>query len=454
MLELNDNIPSLIKYMGSKTEIIQYVINGMNDIHRENQVVCDLFAGSATLSGAIRGNNIKIFSNDIQKYSEILAKTYLNKYKWSEYPDIMDIINEVEDIVREWENLFEDYYKCYDYYMEFDLVLFKKIEQDQQNIKDDEKFQNIIDNCDSESIKKYHLFTKNYSGTFWSFVQCVWIDSLRCVIDRYKYIPEFHNLLLSCTMYSMAYNSQSTGHYAQFRKANTEKSMNDILIYRRKKITNFFIKKYNEIMRDILHDEGDYCTTTLNDDECIALLPKGTLVYADPPYCSVHYSRFYHILETFVKYDYPVIKYDGRYRDDRFQSPYCILSKVRNAFKIMFSDLKSKDCELVLSYSNSSTTMINLETLLIDCYSIFNSVDSEIVCNFTEEIKSNINDSANYDLNEININITYILDKKLKIISSYDIILKMFQHKHSRLGRTETKSIDVFETLILAKKRG
>ena len=30
------------------------------------------------------------------------------------------------------------------------------------------------------------------------------------------------------------------------------------------------------------------------------------LIYIDPPYTNAHYSRFYHILETLVDYDYPI----------------------------------------------------------------------------------------------------------------------------------------------------
>ena len=43
MLQINEKIPSLIKYMGSKSEIIQYVVAGLNDIHKDHQPVCDLF---------------------------------------------------------------------------------------------------------------------------------------------------------------------------------------------------------------------------------------------------------------------------------------------------------------------------------------------------------------------------------------------------------------------------
>jgi adenine-specific DNA-methyltransferase len=453
MLQLNEKIPSLIKYMGSKSEIIQYVVAGLNDIHKDNQPVCDLFAGSATLSGAIRGSGVEIISNDIQQYSEILAKTYLNNYRWNQYPDIMDIVNEVTNVVEEWKNIFSEYWYKFDYHKEFDLHLFQHIEQEQRKIKDNEVFKKIVENSSSKIIKKYHLFTEDYAGTYWSFKQCIWIDSLKCVIDRYKEVPELYNMLLSCTMYAMAYNSQSTGHYAQFRKAATEKSMNDVLIYRRKSILDFFIRKYNELKDTFNNETGSFYTNTLDYNECIDRLANGTLVYADPPYCSVHYSRFYHILETFVRYDYPVIKYDGRYRDDRYQSPFCIATKVKDAFKDMFTKIKNKDCELVLSYSNSSTTMISLEILLVECYCIFNGIDSSKGYEFIEEIK-NMVEEENQELEELNISINEILDPKLSNNSKYNIMLKMFQHKHSRLGRTQTKTVDVLETLILAKKRG
>ena len=409
-------------------------------------------AGSATLSGAIRGNGVEVISNDIQQYSEVLAKTYLNNYRWDQYPDIADIINEATNVVEEWKNVFSEYWEKFDYNKEFDLHSFQYIEQEQRKIKDKEIFKETIKNCSSKKIKKYHLFTEDYSGTYWSFKQCIWIDSLKSVIDRYKDIPELYNILLSCTMYAMAYNSQSTGHYAQFRKAANEKSMNDVLIYRRKNILDFFVRKHNELKNTFYNEAGRFYTNTLDYNECIDMLKKGTLVYADPPYCSVHYSRFYHVLETFVRYDYPVIKYDGRYRNDRYQSPFCISTKVKDAFKVMFNKIKSRECELVLSYSNSGTTMINLETLLMECYCIFNSIDSSEGYKFIEQIRNRI-EEENSEVEELNINISEILDEKLKGDSKYDIILKMFQHKHSRLGRTQTKTVDVLETLILVKKR-
>ena len=60
------------------------------------------------------------------------------------------------------------------------------------------------------------------------------------------------------------------------------------------------------------------------------------LIYADPPYSSVHYSRFYHAIESLVKYDYDIPTFKGRYRSDRHQSPFCQKQNVKGAFELLF----------------------------------------------------------------------------------------------------------------------
>ncbi len=454
MLNMSDTNPSLIKYMGSKSEIIEFVLDGLNVIHRPGQAVCDLFSGSCTLASALRSNDIPIYSNDIQAYSEVLAHTYLGNYEWNTYPDIDQIIDEVEHIVDSWKREYPSLWKKFDYSKDFTLERFSTVEQKQCDLFQSKTFIKSLKTNENEDIRNYHLFTLDYSGTYWGFQQCVWIDSLRCVIDRYKDIPEYHNLLLSCTMFAMAYNSQSTGHYAQFRKAQIESSMNDILIYRRKTMDGFFRRKYEEL-RTTLTNAPQSFITKLDYIECIDQLPENTLVYADPPYCFVHYSRFYHILETFVLYDYPPIKYEGRYRDDRYQSPFCIATKVGSAFSIMFEHLREQQCGLVLSYSNSDTTMIELPQLLVDAYSIFNNVPKRECQQYNDQIEEAIQglvlENANIGQNTLDISGFYL--DHIHIEADYQITLKLFPHVHSRMGRTQKKDINVFEALILAYQR-
>jgi adenine-specific DNA-methyltransferase len=81
-LNYDEDVPHIIKYMGSKRNLMGFVVEGISEVYKGG-VVCDLFAGSSVLAGALR-DQVPILSNDIQEYSAVLAKTYLGDYKWSD----------------------------------------------------------------------------------------------------------------------------------------------------------------------------------------------------------------------------------------------------------------------------------------------------------------------------------------------------------------------------------
>lgn len=422
--------PSVIKYMGSKTEVLDLIEAGFDYLDRPYKYVCDLFAGSATLSGALR-NQANVISNDIQTYSAVFTNAYLSNYSWNCYPEIDSIVSSAEKRSGEFNAFFNDLDKKYGYDRTFTLEEFSQLEEEERQ---------LVERDDFGAFDDYYLFTKNYSGTYWSYEQCVLIDSYRKVIDSYKHIPEYYNLLLACLMYAMAYNSQSTGHYAQYRVPETEASMEDILIYRRKKISSFFVSKYHEFeLYANKKNKFKFSVSAARDCDCLDNLKPGGVVYADPPYCFVHYSRFYHILETLVKYDYPVIKYKGRYRTDRYQSEYCIKTEVASAFTEMFRRVKKKGLDLLLSYSNSDTNTINADELIRILEEEFNA-KKEIDL---KKIKHRC--EAFYDSDESSLVIS-------SAQSPYQISIMKKPYNHSRMGRTAQKTIKVTELLFIAKK--
>ena len=339
-----------IKYMGSKTKILPFVISGIEEVY-EGGFICDLFAGSGTLSGAL-GTQVPMISNDIQYYSAILGKAYLTD--WNN----LEINSEL--IVSKAHQYFDKHYRelIADFQYPFNLNLkeFNKIEKKNQGL------------LDKDFKNEWHLFTKYYSGTWWSAEQCAWIDSIRKVIEDYNDNPAY-NTLISSLMYAMAYNSQGTGHYAQYRDAKTESSMKDILIYRRKSIIEYFTRKLDSALEILPKSPTllNHKVYSLDYVDCLNQVHDST-IYADPPYCFVHYSRFYHAIETLSLYDYPKIQVKngevvkGRYREVRHQSPFSIRSKVKGAFEEMFKIISENNCSLVLSYSD--TGMISIDELL------------------------------------------------------------------------------------------
>jgi adenine-specific DNA-methyltransferase len=207
-------------------------------------------------------------------------------------------------------------------------------------------------------------------------------------------------------MYAMSYTSQATGHFAQYRDATTKSSKNDILIYRLRDFSFYFRKKITELKKYLGRNILPHTYSNLDYKECLKTMEEGSLVYADPPYAFVHYSRFYHALETLVKYDYPEISHKGRYREDRHQSPFCRATEVKTAFSDMFSLIKKKNANLLLSYSN--TGMITLDEII--------RIANEILA------------------------------------PDYDISVRDFDYTHSTMGRSDEKSKNVKEYLIVAQK--
>jgi len=391
-IETTAKIPHLLKYMGSKREILDFVIGSIESLNVESEWLCDLFAGSCIVSASLKGK-YKIHANDIQEYSKVLAHTYLSNLKGSiPYNRLSQIKVKVSYFVSQFKRKYKNL--NFSYENVHNLRDFQELETDQQKL------------IEKDFDLGFHLFTRYYSGTYWTYEQCVWIDSIRAVAEGYIGKPEYYPIL-SSLIYAMSYVAQSTGHYAQYRDAISESSMRDILIYRNREIWPYFEKKFNELILSLNGNALEFKATSRDYLDCIRIIEENSIVYADPPYQSVHYSRFYHILETLVRYDYPKVQYKGRYREERHQSPFCKTTTVKKAFEDLFNGVNDKKAHLVISYSD--TGLINLNQI--------------------KEISS----------------------KVLK--NKYSCNILEIAHLHSKMGRSDVRNQDVKEYSIIFKRK-
>jgi adenine-specific DNA-methyltransferase len=338
-------VPHLLKYMGSKREILDFVSASIDSLEVKCEWVCDLFAGTSVVSGSL-AHRFKVHANDIQVYSSIFSHTYFQDLSSISLDTIITVQDDCLKLIKKFRKAYPD--------LDFDYSNVKSLED-----------LNSLESNQKRLIEKqfglgFHLFTKNYSGTYWSFEQCLWIDTIRAIAEKYKDSIEYY-VILSSLIFAMSYTSPSTGHYAQYRDV-TEDNMADILTYRRKSVWDYFERKFEELVLVLSTPLLENKVTSLDYLDCLRIIEEGSIVYADPPYQSVHYSRFYHALETLVKYDYPKIAHKGRYRDDRHQSPFCKKTTVDTAFLNLFKGVSDKNSHLVLSYCD--TGMISLEKII------------------------------------------------------------------------------------------
>lgn len=384
-------IPHILKYMGSKREILDFVEEAIDRLDVQSDWFCDLFAGTSVVAGTFK-DRYNVIANDVQMYSSVFSHTYLSNLRDNiSLEDLEEVLETAFSYRNEFLNAHPDIE--FKYHVTISLKEFLDLEKRQQEL--------IHRTFDIG----FHLFAKNYSGTYWSYNQCVWIDSFRAAAEKYKGTSLYY-VILSSLIFAMSYTSQSTGHYAQYRDV-TESNINDIYSYRVRDIVPYFQRKFTELITHLNGTaQNKYLVTTMDYMDCLRIIPEGSIVYADPPYQSVHYSRFYHALETLVRYDYPTVQYKGRYREDRHQSPFCLKTKVDKAFIDMFKAVKARKAHLSLSYADTGM------------------ITKEKITNLGEMVFS----------------------------GEYDIQMLSKSHVHSKMGRSDVKEHDVEEFIINFKR--
>jgi adenine-specific DNA methylase len=81
-------------------------------------------------------------------------------------------------------------------------------------------------------------------------------------------------------------------------------------------------------------------------------LRKGDLVFIDPPYSGVHYSRFYHVLESIAQGRTGRVTGIGRYPAEQFRprSKYSVQSEARGALDELLKTIAQRGSKIILTF--------------------------------------------------------------------------------------------------------
>lgn len=320
-------------YMGIKTQILDQIHLEIKKIAQPGEIILDIFAGSGAVGYELK-KNFTIYSNDIESYSCVVNKLLIDNTL------SIDDINEFN--LSSFEEQYSSHFQSLRTYVSVDLDKYKENPQ----------------------LFPYVLFTEYFSDTYFGRTQSMQIDSLRYAIDQSE--PRFKNLLLSCLIFACYQTVTSVGsHFAQPKIAKL-KNQPDIEKKRNLDVKDFFIKKLQQIKDNLIvttMDNKVFCSDfkSLFSNEN---LNNVSVTYIDPPYTIDHYSRFYHILNSLVLYDYPDRVGKGQYRTDRYQSNFCIKTKVINEFDDLVKRISSTGSKIVMSYSDSYRSLMTIDQIL------------------------------------------------------------------------------------------
>jgi adenine-specific DNA-methyltransferase len=204
----------------------------------------------------------------------------------------------------------------------------------------------------------YRLFTNTYADSYFGLQQCIDIDSIRFAIDqalrRHRLNQDQRNWLLIALGQSMIRVANTTGHFAQYLELK-EGNQKFYLRQRKKKLWEEFLEALadNSPIGSSRWRRGNQVFNEDSIDVLQSLAKRRDLpsaVFADAPYTNDQYSRYYHVLETLMKYDYPSVSGKGRYRHDRFRSAFSLKSQVAGAFDQLVNKCAALGSDIVLSY--------------------------------------------------------------------------------------------------------
>jgi adenine-specific DNA-methyltransferase len=185
-----------------------------------------------------------------------------------------------------------------------------------------------------------------YGGYYFSPWQSAWIDALRASLPS---DPRYRNVALAALIQAASRCAASPGHTAQSFKPNDTAGRFLIEAWRRD-LPAVVLARLKDIAPRAAKIKGKaHCGDAL----AIADQAKaGDLAFVDPPYSGVHYSRFYHVLETVARGAVGPVTGVGRYppSDERPSSAFSIKSKAAKAFDDLLALLARRGASVIITF--------------------------------------------------------------------------------------------------------
>lgn len=353
--------PTILNYQGNKSSLIPFLKKNLQKHLQPGDIFFDIFSGSGSVGAAFKNENI-VFANDAEVYASMISSALLN----TPNSDILRVVSkQFTDIVN--NNIKKNINK-------FETQVNKEREFIQTDSNADliilyNNFPTIWNGFDGISVEKlrkqkeYNLFTYYYSGSYFGIEQSIAIDSIIETIHSFQ-DKAVVDTLYSCLFFAMKETVfAKDGHMAQ--PLSPLKNEVRHLKQRSKSILPLLLNKLDEFII--------FSSTEKQDNKSIHRIynldikeitkresfnnKKIKMIYADPPYTDMQYSRYYHLLNVAANYDFPTPTISrgkftsGLYTEGRNQSDLSKKSTAKLRIKELCQYCKENNIILALSYA-------------------------------------------------------------------------------------------------------
>lgn len=229
------------RYTGSKSKIVSWIDNIIEEHCINCSSFCDIFAGTGVVTNSLITKFNKYVINDFLYSNEVIYNAFFLKQNYN--------LEKICKFARKYKKL------------------------------------------DSSKISDNYV-SINYGNKYFSYEDSLQIGYIIEDIEKYKdkLNKREYYILLASLLYSLDRCANTVGHYDAFFQNKCVKR-------------SFVFELITPVItsKDDYRDIKIY----REDANLLAHKIKCDIVYIDPPYSSRQYSRFYHVLENIVKWEKP-----------------------------------------------------------------------------------------------------------------------------------------------------
>lgn len=378
---------SVLNYQGSKKSLLDFIHTNTTNLLDDDSTILDIFSGTCCVGYSFK-SNYRVYANDSEYYSYIISKALLS----SHYSHIHKVVS----------NLTSRY--CQNVLLQRNIYTEQKIVE--KHLLDERDLEGLIElynnlptiwNRQIELTSNhpcFELFTTYYSGSYFGLSQAIDIDSIRYAIEGYIDTDLYFAMLTSLFYAMKECVFSKDGHMAQPLDSN--KNPNKLFTSRNKSIFQIFVDKLSEFFSDTyvksVHENKCF---NMNFEDLLKLSEikdNVSLIYADPPYTDMQYSRYYHLLNIVAQYDYPKpteangaftkgLYVDGRFQSDLSKKSTC-LSRLNNL--ITFAHDYKKNLAISFAYPKNTNVqktdryVTDIDSLVSACTNTFSTSNVEV----------------------------------------------------------------------------
>jgi adenine-specific DNA-methyltransferase len=314
--------------MGSKRWMLA---NGLGHLLRDEiahaKRFVDLFAGSGAVSQFVAVKSpLPVLAFDLQEFSAVLTRAVVSR------TNPVD----ADSIWKDWSE------RAFDWASQ---QAFRGLNVSAPNgLRDFTRsfIEEVRDRCESWTNLP---ILRAYGGHYFSSQQALSIEALRRTLPS----GDAEQVALAALVQASSQCVAAPGHTAQpFQPTQTAKR------FLHEAWKRDVVQKTELTLKSIATKYAQAKGSAEVADANIAVnsTAKGDLVFIDPPYSGVHYSRFYHVLETIARGTCGEVDGVGRYppSTERPRSKYSVSSESREAIEELLTKIAENGATAIITF--------------------------------------------------------------------------------------------------------